>query len=139
MIREFNLSDKEYILRLGKYITDDFDKVTNINEYISNKNKKIFVFLIEKKIVGFIIVHVLIGEIEIIDIVTDINYRRQKIASSLLTYIFKRYNKNIFLEVNVNNKDAISLYKKYNFRIINERKKYYNNIEDAYIMKRSPR
>ena len=36
--------------------------------------------------------------------------------------------------VNVNNKIAISLYKKYNFKEIGLRKKYYHNIDDALIM-----
>lgn len=40
----------------------------------------------------------------------------------------------ITLEVNVKNIPAINLYKKYNFKILGTRKKYYNNKFDAYIM-----
>ena len=39
------------------------------------------------------------------------------------------------LEVNTENIAAINLYKKFNFEIINTRKKYYEG-KDAYIMER---
>ena len=39
----------------------------------------------------------------------------------------------ILLEVRCDNNNAIKLYKKYNFKIINIRKKYYDNM-DAYVM-----
>ena len=42
----------------------------------------------------------------------------------------------IILEVNTENEAAINLYKKFNFRIIHTRKKYYQT-GDAYIMERS--
>ena len=42
--------------------------------------------------------------------------------------------KDITLEVNINNTSAINLYKKYNFKEVGIRKKYYNNLDDALIM-----
>lgn len=43
---------------------------------------------------------------------------------------------NIFLEVRVSNAAAIGLYEKHRFSVINIRKKYYDGVEDALIMKR---
>ena len=40
------------------------------------------------------------------------------------------------LEVRVSNKVAISLYEKYGFKKISVREKYYENVEDAYVMQR---
>ena len=43
--------------------------------------------------------------------------------------------KRCLLEVRASNKAAISLYEKYDFKIIGKRKEYYTNpIEDAFIM-----
>ena len=42
--------------------------------------------------------------------------------------------KNIYLEVNVENTQAIKLYEKFGFKNLGIRKKYYNNTTDAYIM-----
>ena len=41
---------------------------------------------------------------------------------------------NITLEVNCNNKNAIKLYKKFNFKEVAIRKCYYNNKEDGILM-----
>ena len=38
------------------------------------------------------------------------------------------------LEVNENNTSAIALYKKYNFKQVGLRKKYYNNTDNAILM-----
>ena len=47
----------------------------------------------------------------------------------------KNTNKNsISLEVNEKNLIAINLYKKFGFKKIGSRKKYYNGIDDAIIM-----
>ena len=46
----------------------------------------------------------------------------------------ERKLKDITLEVNINNISAINLYKKYDFKEVGLRKKYYSNCEDALIM-----
>ena len=42
----------------------------------------------------------------------------------------------ITLEVRVSNKVAIALYEKYGFKKISVREKYYENVEDAYVMQK---
>lgn len=42
----------------------------------------------------------------------------------------------ITLEVNENNKIAISLYEKFNFQLLGKRKNYYNGVDSALIMTR---
>ena len=75
-------------------------------------------------------------ELELI-VVSTID-RRKGIATELLNYFIDNYlhkNDEIYLEVSVSNKAAINLYKKFNFEVINERKKYYHD-DDAYVMKK---
>ncbi len=60
-------------------------------------------------------------------------YRKQGIASKLLEYLFKKYGFSCSLEVRVDNKEAINLYKKFNFEIATIRKNYYKDI-DGYLM-----
>jgi len=59
------------------------------------------------------------------------------IASKLMLHMIedgeKNNIKNVTLEVNVNNKEAIALYKKYGFVICATRQGYYNG-EDGYLM-----
>ena len=46
-----------------------------------------------------------------------------------------RKNKMYKLEVNIQNSIAINFYKKYNFKEVGLRKKYYDNTYDAILMK----
>ncbi len=89
-------------------------------------------------IVGFAGILIIIDELNIMNIVTKKVCRNLGIGSSLLQFIinFARDNNctSITLEVNENNLPAIRLYKKYNFKVVGLRKKYYNNIDNAILM-----
>ena len=72
------------------------------------------------------------------NIVTKKNMRSLGIASSILEYLITYCKsvklKSLNLEVNAQNSIAINLYKKYNFKEVGLRKKYYNNTYDAILM-----
>ena len=79
-------------------------------------------------------------EMHLINIAVHPEWRRQGIARSLLEFMIdfasQHRVKEIVLDVRVSNEGAISLYKKYSFRPIAVRKKYYqDNDEDALVMK----
>ena len=64
-------------------------------------------------------------------------FRNQRIGTRLIEYLINKYsNYKFLLEVASNNYIAIKLYENMNFKIINIRKKYYNDI-DAYVMERN--
>lgn len=130
MVNNCNTNDIETIKELGKLINNNFDKLNNIEEIINNK--EIIGYYIDNKLVGILIYKRLYDITDLLYIVVDKLYRNKGIASTLLEYLIKE-SKKILLEVRCDNKNAIKLYKKYNFKIINIRKKYYDNM-DAYIM-----
>ena len=93
-----------------------------------------------KNIVGYIATSHVYDTMDIISIVIKKDYQRLGLASYLLNYIInfaKEKNiSNILLEVRKSNIPAQRLYKKFNFKKINERKNYYKApIEDALIYK----
>lgn len=101
---------------------------------IINEFTKIYTYVLDKKIVAFIIFNIIYDRCEIIDIYTNSEYRRNNIAFSLINEIEKDYNiVNITLEVNINNMNAINLYKKVGFKTASIRKGYYNGV-DALLM-----
>ena len=93
----------------------------------------------DKEIIGYISFSY-IFDIEIESVLVKSSYQRQGIGTLLLNYIFKfaKENKinNVFLEVRKSNIGAISLYRKLGFSNISIRKKYYENAEDALILKK---
>lgn len=111
----------------------------NILNDINNSNFKCIVAVYNKEIIGYISFSC-IFDIEIESVLVKSSYQRQGIGTLLLNYIFKfaKENKisNVFLEVRKSNIGAISLYRKLGFSNISIRKKYYENSEDALILKK---
>lgn len=92
-----------------------------------------------KEVLGFAGVWIIAGEGDITNIAVNPSYRKQGIASNLLSKLFELCIENdckdITLEVRASNIPAQSLYKKFNFKEEGLRKKYYSdNGEDAIIM-----
>ncbi|MDA9708356.1 ribosomal protein S18-alanine N-acetyltransferase [Alphaproteobacteria bacterium] len=132
------------------FLYECYSKIDDVNEkkwekkdfytFISNQNN-IFI-LSHPKPVGYLKARVTSDEIEIISILIDKKHRKVGIGKSLLQKLlniaFKKKIQNIFLEVSIENKIAINLYKKFNFIKIGKRKNYYfqnGKYIDADIMK----
>lgn len=138
MISEMNLQDLENIK--GCLLTD-FDNFWSYNilkQELENGKSKYFVAKQEKEIVGFAGILLIIDQVNIMNIVVKKDKRNFGIGSLLLEEII-RYSKihnatSITLEVNEKNIPAIKLYKKYGFKQVGLRRKYYNNEDNAILM-----
>ena len=126
MINKVNSSDLKELFKDYK-----LDYIISNNEYV-----QYYAYKIDNKYVAFLCFMNISGEIEIIDAFVLEKYRRNNIMTSLFNYLFKneKYTK-IFLEVSEENIGAINLYNKLGFKVISERKGYYNGI-DAYVMEK---
>ena len=116
-------------------IESNIEEIEDIFKQIFNQELKLNIYskivaYKEDKIVGFLIYDDIYDryEIEYIGVLEE--YRNKGIGSKLMEYLD---NKNISLEVDVNNENAIKLYEKYGFKKVSIRKNYYNN-HDAYLM-----
>ena len=132
MVNNCTKNDIEKIKELGKLINSSFDKVNNIEELINDN--KIIGYYDNDILVGFLIYEQLYEIIDLLYIVVEPIYRRKNIGTELINYLIqnKKFEK-IMLEVRCDNSSAIKLYKKFNFKIINIREKYYET-QDAYVM-----
>lgn len=132
MVNNCKLNDIEKIKELGKLINANFNNVNNIEELINNN--KIVGYYDNNNLVGILIYEQLYEIIDLLYIVVEPIYRKKSIGTELIKYLIenKTFEK-IMLEVKCDNKNAIKLYKKFNFKIINIREKYYDN-QDAYVM-----
>ena len=95
---------------------------------------------LNKELIGFIIVlKDRADRANIINFLIAPKYQSNGFGSFLLNYTIKRIKKmteikKIVLNVKTNNMTAIDLYKKYNFKIIQEIKNYYHSKENSYLM-----
>lgn len=117
-------------------INDILQKEFNV-DYSKNEYSKEYVYVIDNKIVGFIIYEYIYDRIELDYIYVLPEYRKNSIASKLMNHMIDFSSKanclNITLEVNENNQSAINLYKKFGFVVVATRKGYYNG-QDGYLM-----
>ncbi len=91
------------------------------------------------KLVGYVCGSRIIDEGHILDIAVHPEYRRLKIASSLVSLMIERLRAEecrfIYLEVRASNVSAKKMYEKFGFEVIGTRKDYYVSPgEDAVIM-----
>ncbi len=124
-------------IKLGKIVNKDFEKLFKINNL--NRTEKIYVYLNDNKVTGFIHISSNYEIIDILNIAVDSKYEKQGIGTKLINYIIKKKDtiaSKIMLEVREDNFKAINFYQKNNFTIIAKRKNYYKNI-DALIMERN--
>ena len=137
MIKKLTSDDVDYIeqiFNLEKEIfkSSAFNK-SYLDTLIKGNNSFIYVYLIENKVCGYLIILDSIDVYEILAITTIEEYRNKGIAQELLDKI---KIKDIFLEVRESNQIAISFYKKNKFKEISIRKNYYSEpTENAIITK----
>ena len=115
-------------------LTSDFDDFWNYNilkEELKSKNSKYIIAIINREIVGFAGIKIILDESDIMNIVTKKNYRNKGIGSLLLENLITISNNlnlnSITLEVNEENMPAIRLYEKFGFRNLGIRKNYYKD------------
>ncbi|ALQ36404.1 ribosomal protein S18-alanine N-acetyltransferase [Fusobacterium hwasookii] len=137
MIKKLMINDADYIeqiFNLEKEIfkNSSFNRVY-LDTLVKGNNSFIYVYLIEDKVCGYLMVLDSIDVYEILAIATIEEYRNNGIAQELLDKI---KTKDIFLEVRESNQVAINFYKKNKFKEISVRKNYYSEPnENAIIMK----
>ena len=137
MIKKLTNNDIDYIeqiFNLEKEIFKNsaFSK-SYLNTLIKGDNSFIYIYLIDDKVFGYLMILDSIDVYEILAIATVEEYRNKGIAQELLDKI---KTKDIFLEVRESNQTAINFYKKNKFKEISIRKNYYSEpTENAIIMK----
>jgi ribosomal-protein-alanine N-acetyltransferase len=130
-----------YDLERTTFRKDAFSKDLILNLI---KNNKFFFKLVDNEhqdiIIGFIIViQDRKDRINLINLLIKKKNRKSGCGSYLLNYTLKKIKelhniKSIVLNVNSKNEDAISLYQKFNFRIVQKIENYYRQKESAYLM-----
>jgi ribosomal-protein-alanine acetyltransferase len=98
-----------------------------------------YLVLVTDRVVGFLNYHHFLDEMEIFNLVIDATAKQQGYGSYLMEAFIQEARQQqvtqILLEVRVSNQPARSLYERYEFEEIAQRKNYYHApVEDAVIM-----
>lgn len=137
-VTQMSIADLENIKDVLQSEFDDFWNYNIFKSELTNIFSKYVVAKQYNTIVGFAGMQIILDEATIMNIVTKATKRNSGIASKMLEKLIdiaKDCNlKSITLEVNENNTAAINLYKKYNFKQVGLRRKYYKNQDSAVLM-----
>lgn len=142
MIRKMMTSDLDEVLKIEK---DSFYDYWNRDQFLyelnDNPYAELYVITLDDKIIGYYDLWLIFEHAEIATIAIDEKYRGNHYGKMLMQDIEERAMNNncetISLEVRVSNKQAIGLYEKSGFIIINTKAGYYktaNGFEDGYFM-----
>jgi [ribosomal protein S18]-alanine N-acetyltransferase len=95
-----------------------------------------FVLILDNIIVGYCVCWFYEKELHIGNFAIKNDFQNKGIGKILMQKIFALFPdyQQAYLEVNVSNKAAISLYLKFGFTVLSTRKSYYANGEDALVM-----
>lgn len=121
------------------FSVDNFTYKLTEKEFSTNPYLKIITYVEKDKIIGFLLYSLIYDRIEIEQFEVITKERRKGIGDKLLKYLIEKYQdtdiKNITLEVKEDNIVAINLYKKYGFKKVSTREKYYDGINGLLMEK----
>lgn len=121
------------------FSVDNFTYKLTEKEFSTNPYLKILTYVEKDKIIGFLLYSLIYDRIEIEQFEVTTKERRKGIGNKLLNYLVEKYQdnniKNITLEVKEDNIVAINLYKKYGFKKVSTREKYYDGINGILMEK----
>lgn len=119
------------------------DLFSFFNDHSSFEEKKSpfvfqYVYLLDEKVIGFLQYQIIYERAELDYLIIHPDFRRRKIASLLMDFMFMNLPKeilNVTLEVRKSNQSAISLYEKYGFKECAVRRGYYQGEDGLLMMK----
>jgi ribosomal protein S18 acetylase RimI-like enzyme len=141
IVRKFEPKDMFVVIKIASDTLSEKYNPAIFNYFYETYPDLFIVAELGKKIIGFIIGIKINKKIsKILMLTVSKKYRKKNIASSLLNQfentILKENITQIELEVSILNKNAIKFYQKRGYIIKEKISNYYQNNEDAYIMKK---
>lgn len=137
-ITEMTLDDLELMQNTLYSDFDNFWSYNILKQELENENTNYIIAKENNEIVGFAGISTCLDEATLNNIVVKKSSRGRGIGGELLESLLELCvdlnMKSLTLEVNISNTPAINLYKKFGFKNLGIRKKYYDNSSDAIIM-----
>ena len=135
-ISEVTVNELDKINDLENQLNLNITKLNFFDHIISNKNFRFVKLISNKQIIGILQFSWNKSECDIISIGVIEKFQKLNHGKKFVKYLKSLNFKNIYVEVSVNNKNAIMFYQKLNFLKIGLRKNYYKKQKsDAILLK----
>lgn len=140
IVREMTKEDLEEVVNIESSLyKDKWNKEAYLRDL---ENEIAYNYVLEHKgvILGYYGFWLMFDNIDITKVSIRKELQGKGLSKILMEDMFNRISNSdintITLEVRVSNEVAIALYEKYGFKKISVREKYYENVEDAYVMQK---
>ena len=135
-LSDVTIKDLSKINELENQLNLNITKLNFFNKILLNKNFKFIKLISEKQIIGILQFSWNKSDCDIISIGVIKKFQKMNYGVKLVEYLISLNFKNIYVEVSVNNTNAIMFYQRLNFLKVGLRKKYYEkNKSDAILLK----
>lgn len=127
-----------YEVELESFKSDDIYSIELIRFLCSFCYDNSYIYIENNRVIGYIITCIEGSSAHIISIAVRRDFRGRGVGSALLCTALRllengRVNR-VYLEVRTSNKNAISLYEKAGFKVVEILRNYYSDGEDGYKM-----
>ena len=137
-VEKSSLDDLREIYEIEKSVFKNYWSELSLNKELENKNFNLnLVCRLNNEIIGYLFSKNVKNEYHILNFALKKSYQHRGYGKFFFNVILNEYilDGSVFLEVKRSNLTAIYFYKKFNFKEIGFKKKYYSDGEDAIIMK----
>lgn len=133
-----SLHDLHEIYEIEKSVFKNCWSEISLKKELENKNFNLNLLCrLNNKIIGYFFSKNVKNEYHVLNFALKKNYQHRGYGKFFFNIIINEYilDGSVFLEVKKSNLTAIHFYKKFNFKEIGFKKKYYSDGEDAIIMR----
>ena len=137
-VEKSSLDDLHEIYKIEKSVFKNYWSELSLKKELENKNFNLnLVCRLNNKIIGYFFSKNVKNEYHILNFALKKKYQHRGYGKFFFNIIINEYilDGSVFLEVKRSNLTAIHFYKKFNFKEIGFKKKYYSDGEDAIIMR----
>ncbi|CAB5497558.1 hypothetical protein [uncultured Gammaproteobacteria bacterium] len=134
--RVFDVQDIDDVLAIERLVYKIPWNKAKFTHSLNNPNILAYLIFKDNQILGYSIALCVSKTADLLNICIHPDYQYQGLGQKLFDYQLQTSGvKEIFIEVRVSNHSALLFYKKLGFEVINTRKKYYSDSEDAIILR----
>ena len=137
--RDFTVRDIPLVLTIERLVYDSPWSQAKFTDSLSNPKTLSSLLIIDEQVLGYFVATHSPDSIDLLNICIHPKHQYQGLGTQLFDCLIKRLQalslNTIFIEVRASNKSALLFYQKLGFNLIDSRKKYYSNGEDAKILR----
>ena len=137
--RDFTVRDIPLVLTIERLVYDSPWSQAQFTDSLNNPKTLSSLLIIDDQVLGYFVATHSPDSMDLLNICIHPEHQHQGLGTQLFDYLSQQLQalslNTIFIEVRASNKSALLFYQKLGFNVIDSRKKYYSNGEDAKILR----